>query len=184
MVDYTSIMRHLRVNKDIAIEFFFVFSRFEYALKMSGFLRGGIGRAEPNWEQFTPILGDIFDEHYQNDQKGELQEAVNYLNTYPPRRQMKGESGLYWDARISNGTPLAIWLILLIRDVRNNLFHGGKFSELPEREPDRNDKLLRYSLIVLYKLLELADTHTQTQEVVRYFRDFTDPNPSTPSSTT
>ena len=43
----------------------------------------------------------------------------------------------------------------LIRRVRNNLFHGGKFNDA-HSGPGRNELLLRHSLAILHRCLELS----------------------------
>ena len=53
-------------------------------------------------------------------------------------------------------TDLEADLILLyVRRVRNNLFHGGKFNE-HWFAPERSQKLLESSLIILYHCLDLS----------------------------
>ena len=43
----------LRISRDLVCEFFAVFSRFEFTLKESRFIRTNRGRAEPNWRAFA-----------------------------------------------------------------------------------------------------------------------------------
>jgi hypothetical protein len=50
-----------------------------------------------------------------------------------------------------------IWILLAIRTVRNNLFHGGKFPLIPMPDPSRDRDLLLHSLAVLNTALELDD---------------------------
>jgi hypothetical protein len=41
-----------RIDKGLVLEFFGVFSRFEYALKRAGFATGNERRVGPDWECF------------------------------------------------------------------------------------------------------------------------------------
>jgi hypothetical protein len=47
-------------------------------------------------------------------------------------------------------------LLVYVRRVRNNLFHGGKFSETWP-DPERSGKLIRASLLVIEACLKLSD---------------------------
>ncbi|MFA6021389.1 MAG: hypothetical protein WC722_14080, partial [Rhodospirillales bacterium] len=49
-------------------------------------------------------------------------------------------------------------LFLAVRCVRNNLFHGGKFSIEPVEEPSRNKELLRACLAILETALQECKT--------------------------
>ena len=64
-----------------------------------------------------------------------------------------------WDATPENDTLSdVVKIIRYIRRVRNNLFHGGKFSTLPVSDRRRNAELMQYSLVVLRECLRLADS--------------------------
>ena len=76
----------------------------------------------------------------------------------PPKIQSISGSEIVWiDRQFQNNTPEICKLDQHIRDVRNNLFHGGKFNGVFEREISRNFKLLHSALIVLNEWLELDD---------------------------
>jgi hypothetical protein len=53
------------------------------------------------------------------------------------------------------------WLLLAIRTVRNNLFHGGKFPLIPMPDPSRDRDLLIHSLTILDAMLQL-DVNVRT----------------------
>ena len=73
----------------------------------------------------------------------------------PPKRQIVREDGsLTWeDLKRENVTAIR-WLLKIVRRVRNNLFHGGKYPYTPLPEPARDTQLLESSLIVLEACLE------------------------------
>ena len=50
------------------------------------------------------------------------------------------------------------WLLLMVRTVRNNLFHGGKFPLIPVSEPSRDSTLLHHSITILAACLPLERT--------------------------
>jgi hypothetical protein len=55
-----------------------------------------------------------------------------------------------------NGEGETEYLLRLVRDVRNNLFHGGKYPEEPvSGQSLRNSKLLQACLTILEKYLSL-----------------------------
>ena len=125
--------------KETVIEFFVVFSRFEYALKRAGYVSGNEKRASANWDKFASDIEDAF----RPDQTAELQNAVTYLQNSPPRKQVVQDDELRWkDNTPSKNEPRLRWLLRLVRTVRNNLFHGEKFRTLLEEHPPRDIDLM------------------------------------------
>ncbi|MFO1505309.1 MAG: hypothetical protein U1F39_16085 [Steroidobacteraceae bacterium] len=80
---------------------------------------------------------------------GELEQAIQYLITYPPRIQVTPTE---WREQALFGESLAERAIDAACRVRNNLFHGGKFFE-PASE-GRDQLLVAHSLAVLHFCLE------------------------------
>lgn len=142
----------IEMNHPLAQEFFFVFSRFEYALKMSDYLRRNPTEPRVDWRRFATSLEHIF----SNPPTGEFAEAIEYLRTHPPKKQIVIEGRIAW----SNGTPQtnfsADLILLYVRRVRNNLFHGGKFRQHRLDYQERTPELLRHSLIVVDACLGAA----------------------------
>ncbi len=132
------------IDKELVTRFFLVFSRFEYALKRSEFVwSNGEGHAQPRWRDFAKDLESCYNLH----ESPQLAEAVEYLFSRPPQRQVvKQDGSLGWGylKRRENQTDID-WLLDIVRMVRNNLFHGGKHME----EPAHDNRLLKSSLIVL-----------------------------------
>ena len=127
----------------LSIDMFRVFARFEYALKAAGFHHGA-GRAEPNWEKFARSIGSTLDEP---DTK-KLQEAVQYILEHPPKKQVIKNDKIDWYEVEPDHISRTELILLFVRRVRNNLFHGGKFHG-HWFEPVRDYDLLRHSLIIL-----------------------------------
>ncbi|MGY4725124.1 hypothetical protein [Burkholderia pyrrocinia] len=142
----------IAVKPDLLIGFTGVFSRYEYALKNSGFAKGGGSKVDPDWDAFARSIAAEFD---KLDVPG-FREAVIYLVTSPPRKQVLGSHGIEWKVSPPDGALRAsVQALLMVRRVRNNLFHGGKFW-MPDGEGRaRNEKLVKSSLAILLACLPL-----------------------------
>ena len=135
------VYRRIDFDRALVFKFFTVFSLFEYALKQAGFLMNR-DDAQANWEEFASKI------HLQFDPQATpaLANAVQYMLTHPVMKQAVDNGAIYFIPRQRppnmNDT---VWLSVLIRGVRNNLFHGGKFRYDRPRDPD----LIKNSLIIL-----------------------------------
>lgn len=124
--------------------FFVMFSRFEYALKCSGFVIPSSREAKTDWRKF----GEKIEGKFTAQKCKELSEAIKYLQDDPPRKQVQKEGKLLWtSAKKENGDIQR--LITAVKTVRNNFFHGCKTPYGPELEPSRDNKLIRHSITVL-----------------------------------
>lgn len=154
-----------RRERRLVFRFFIVFSRFEYALKAAGWRKedreakkkNKPEKADANWDEFSDELNVKF----KPAKTPELQEAVDFLLNHPPRLQVinAGEVefiDLPYSVKLS---PLRR-LLLYVRRVRNNMFHGGKFPLNGEDGDRRNALLLEHSLTVLEACSDLdEDVH-------------------------
>jgi hypothetical protein len=139
-------------NKDILLEFLVAYARFEYALKKLDYLNLSNGDAKANWEKFISENKDKFDP----SKNKELEDAVRFLLDFPAKRQIVKDKQLVFETHPETRKgPDICRLYHCIRIVRNNLFHGGKFSHGPEPELSRNKALIENSLIVLNDFLQL-----------------------------
>ena len=150
----------LPLDRALVCEFFAVFSRFEYALKATGFCKTG-QFAAPDWSRFQKCIGANLsgcDDH-------EVVNAIQFLIAHPPQVQ-KVEGGRVVfrpvDLRGNNDGKRAIEAA---RRVRNNLFHGGKHT--PHSPRERDEKLISCSLLVLQACLKLhPDLHAEFEHQV------------------
>jgi hypothetical protein len=127
-------------DRELVFKFFTIFSLFEYALKRTKFRNGSEQSVEANWDLFAREIHDTFDPSATID----LQEAVDYLLNHPTKKQiLRGNRLVFIESGIVNHRT--IWLATLINRTRNNLFHGGKFPYIRERNPE----LIRHSLVIL-----------------------------------
>src|SRR5438105_6143516 len=121
----------------LAAELFRTFARFEYALKAVGYHMGD-GRAAPNWRAFAESIPVAFDDPQDPD----LKAAVAYILEHPPRKQVVANGVLAWSGEPPQTDLLSDRILLYVRRVRNNLFHGGKFNGR-WFEPQRSKLILR-----------------------------------------
>ena len=131
---------HVENLEKLAIELFKKFARIEYALKVAGF-HNGEGKAEPNWDKFASTIQG------QLEHDGVIVEAVQYMKEQPPKKQVVRNGLLEWEAATPSASETHE-LLLCVRRVRNNLFHGGKFNG-HWFAPERSETLLRHSLSIL-----------------------------------
>lgn len=137
-------------------EFFVVFSRFECALKASGFANGDAEKVKPNWDTFTSSIRESFDSEAKS---ASVNNAIEYLSINPPKVQNYEDGLLGWRNRVFQpNDPLINKLSSSIRDVRNNLFHGGKFNGNYQEDVSRNYILLKHSIEILNHWLTVSDT--------------------------
>lgn len=132
----------------LAGDLFQVFSRTEYALKASGF-NNGDGPAEPNWRAFALTVEAVI----ANPPSPELKEAIEFFFYAPPKKQVIVGGVIGWEVSEPPTDSRADMLLLYVRRVRNNLFHGGKFNR-HWFEPERSEPLLRHSVTILQACVE------------------------------
>lgn len=142
-------------DRKLAWQFFVFFSRMEYALKRSGrfLLKARNNEAKPAWDDF----GSSHDAAFKATVSPEVTEAVDYFRTNPPRKQIVNGDTLSWaeSEKYNERDPLLTWLLVMIRRVRNNLFHGGKFPLIPIAEPSRDQELILHAIAILHAALSL-----------------------------
>ncbi|MER9368175.1 hypothetical protein NKI66_19485 [Mesorhizobium sp. M0518] len=123
-----------------------VFSRFEYALKDSGFGKANRRNVvEADWDRFA-----------SNELKAPFFAAVRAkalaptLMANPPSRQVLQGGTLGWD---TTAPPANVAELMgAVRRVRNNLVHGGKSGD---KDSDRNDSLIAEAIEVLLEALRV-----------------------------
>lgn len=137
--------------KEYAFDFFYWFSRFEFALKENHFLkRNRIGdNAEPGWDAFVERYAKTF-EHTDETKK---------LIELNPRRQKVAENlNLQWrDVGMEDCNSDLCRVVRLLKTIRNNLFHGGKHGAEDWDNPVRTQDLLVTGRQILDQLARMAD---------------------------
>jgi len=138
------------LTDDLLLEFFLAFSRFEYAMKASGWMNPRAEQAEPDWRRLINEAQAL-----DSSLTASILEVGAYLVEAPPKQQTRSDAGLGWLAvKCDDADRKVAFLLSSVKRVRNNLFHGGKFAQLPDLS-DRNQRLIKDSLRVLERLLDL-----------------------------
>jgi hypothetical protein len=141
-------------GKELIFEFFLLFSRFEYSLKECGYHSGNSKRIGPNWTAFASSIKNNFD---QNSYE-KLNISVEKLINNPPKKQVLLYGiAAFVDRENLEKMHIVDKLKLHICDIRNNLFHGGKFDGDYEPEVSRNHILLKSAIEVLNYWLTLDE---------------------------
>lgn len=153
----------IALDRELVFNFFAVFSRFEFALKRTtGYLAGNERGAKANWSEYANAIRGRFSDVPSD----EFSEAVAFLTASPPKKQIVADGVIRWRASVKDaGESEEAFVLRLVKTVRNNLFHGGKFPEGPIEDVARNSRLLRASITVLLQCLELSP------EVARWYRE-------------
>lgn len=160
-LDINDILDSLAADQSLVFAFFGLFSRFEFALKRSGFLLGDDKSVSANWDAFANSLRGKLD----GIQDASYREASALLLSRPPRRQVVDGTDIKWsDSQRGSGEHIENYLLRLIRTVRNNLFHGGKYPYEPVTDVGRDDALLKASMVVLTHCLRLSPSVTAAFE--------------------
>lgn len=151
MPDFNEFIDSLAGDRELVFKFFAFFSRFEYSLKRTGFVKTGI-KAEPNWDTFANSVRGKF----ASVQDQDFKVAINFLQTVPPKTQIVSNNNLSWtDSLQGQGESSERYLLRLVSTIRNNLFHGGKYSSGPVEDIARNYRLIDAGLTVLEHCLDL-----------------------------
>jgi hypothetical protein len=159
------IFEALGPDEQLAVQFFAVFSRFECALKCAGFRNHNDGQiscdVKPHSEAFAKELA----KNLSVEQKGKICEvAADLLNSHLRKQRISEEDKLFW-YEVEKGDAEEIkWIFDLINIVRNNLFHGGKYSSScqdNEQNRARDNLLIGSCLKVLYLCIDL---HPEVRE--------------------
>ena len=146
--------------KDASFEFFYWFSRFEFALKGNNCLKDHEpgAKAEPSWEEFQ--------EKHSADYVAS-REARRLIELHPKRQYVTRNGEPEWKpVGLSHCNDDLCRLVTMLRTVRNNLFHGGKHGDIDVDRKERNIELLGCSKAVLDQLAQMAGF---TNDYERYY---------------
>ena len=130
----------------LTYEFLGTFARCEYALKRSGFAKGSLTSVEANWDAFATSI----DWHFRRVRDQEFKAAVLFLKAEPPRKQVLRDGRVDWkESPPGKDLPVAQQILLMVRRIRNNLFHGGKIWSPEYGDRNRDVRLVKAGLVVL-----------------------------------
>jgi hypothetical protein len=150
-----SIIDSFGIPRELSLDFLATFARFEYALKRTGYVRGDETRAEADWDRFAKALATL-----DGETLAPVIGSCQYLSSNPPRKHILVDGALGWGRRRGRAGSNIEEILLDVRTVRNNVFHGGKFGSGPLNEPLRDEQLIRDCTSVLWALLALPLAHS------------------------
>ena len=157
---------------DEILRFVLFYSRFEYALKRSGFIfAADPHRPSANWKDFAD----------QIQSRGALNAAfrdrAEALLKQAPKKQVLRDGVLRWESLTTGPERTLVERVIdCLRVVRNNLMHGGKYPDAPVSEPGRNSTLLVAGIAAMNALLAVArgSEDAGLQQVAEYFGEHLD----------
>ncbi|WP_154613435.1 hypothetical protein [Serratia marcescens] len=133
------------------VRLFSLFSRFEHAMKCHNYAaQDRFGNIQPDWSGFCVRMAGAF-----NQSKSQrLNDSISYLLANPP---MKQRIDLSWEpcqfpAWCADDSSKAIWLA---KNVRNNLFHGGKYLDVMRQ---RDEMLIDAACVIILASLSVDKT--------------------------
>lgn len=133
-----------------AFEFFFHFSRFEYALKANGFFKNwaACSNAEADWNAFV--------EKFKKDYSP-CADALTLIKLAPKKQIVIDNDELGWaDLRFGTTAFELEKVSRYLKAARNNLFHGGKMGGGGWDDSARNIDIVSTATKVLFSLAELG----------------------------
>lgn len=152
----------MRLPQELAYEFLGTFARCEYALKRSGFAKGSAASVEANWDAFAVAI----DWHFRRSTDHAFKAAANFLLTEPPRKQVLRNGRVDWkESPPKENLPKAQQVLLMVRRIRNNLFHGAKVWSPEYGNRERDIKLVEAGLVVLKQCASLNQEVRMAYEV-------------------
>jgi len=149
-------------DEDTAKEFFAVFSRFECALKSANCFDKNpdkhledinCQRIKPNWSKYCARYLEK-----NENLKAKVITSSKYLLENPPQMQciQNKTQKIKWNKPKKHKETDLEWIFYLLKLVRNNLFHGGKYEigQDGSYNSSRDEDLLQTCLKVLYVCLD------------------------------
>ncbi|HVS25783.1 MAG TPA: hypothetical protein VHE58_00475 [Burkholderiales bacterium] len=156
-------LQRLTVKPALALEFFAVFSRFEFALKVTQFRKNYNGETWADWKKFAEAIAKDFDTKAPHDP--EVRQAFDYLTTRRLGKLVVQDNGPMWqDVILRPNLSNADRALSLIKQVRNNFFHGGKYAPDSDAPPERDEQLLKNAIVLLRVCLSLETSVKEAYE--------------------
>ena len=140
-------------ERTLVQSFFAEFAFAEFQLKSLGYIQGGREEAKADWDAFAKSIARPF----AAKQSPEFTQAWKTLTSAPPRKQVVVKGRLGWKSTSRPpGLSDAAWGLLLVRRIRNNLFHGAKFIVGGAEQFGRDRDLVAAAQSILESAIQLA----------------------------
>jgi hypothetical protein len=146
------------IDSKKVVRLFSLFSRFEHAMKCHSYsTQDRYGNMQPDWITFCTRMAGAF--NHTNSQR--LTSSIQYLLNHPPMKQKPDHS---WEPCQEPGwcTDTSSKVIWRAKNVRNNLFHGGKFLDVDKQ---RDEQLIDAACDILLAALIIDNTLKQWFEI-------------------
>jgi len=160
--DYVDAFR--QEDRDRLFRFLALFARWECSLKRTGFLKPADKRkgspAEADWNGYADAIAVTV----AGLAGAEWTRARGYLLSHPPKRQVVQGGAVCWADNPRRPSESDVrYLFRIVKDVRNNVFHGGKYPNPngPVAELARDRLLVDAATVVLESCAELDDRVTR-----------------------
>jgi hypothetical protein len=138
----------------MACDFFAAFAFAEFELKTNGYIRRGRDDAQADWDAFAAAIARRF----RHRKSRTFEKAWQVLTASPPRKQVSRGGRLAWKVTPRPaGISDAAWGLILVRRVRNNLFHGAKFIVGGAEQFARDRELVQAAHTVLDEAMHMKD---------------------------
>ena len=165
------IYKNINVSKDILLDFFVTFSRFEFSLKAAGYRKKTPLKEFKNDAKKSQkiLLFDIsadwdtyaqdISHHFNTSRPEKIQKAVEFFTLNPIFTEVMIGDDLGWSSSSKYykyyDSEIIRWIIPMIKRIRNNLFHGGNFNKEFQQTSEMIELFLQHSLIILEYCLTL-----------------------------
>ena len=152
---FDHVVGNLHLDHHLAFRFLVEFARFEFSLKAARFVCKNKPDLKVNFDCFARTIAEPFQKKL-DDGDTDLREARDYYRNEPPQKQIwNGHEPDWTEARPENG-PESVFLLILLRRTRNNLFHGGKGWKRPDETIERDNELLRHGLRIMEAMIDCS----------------------------
>lgn len=134
-------------KQDVILTFIKRFIGFEVKLKRLGYFKKSIKKknVEVDWTLFESDYREIILNLTSNQD-----DPTRYIIENPPKKMSVENNVITFDRSVANDHGKE--LMISLRAIRNNLFHGGKFDGEELSGSERNVKLLKSAINVIKKL--------------------------------
>ncbi|TPI70026.1 hypothetical protein FJ420_02900 [Mesorhizobium sp. B3-1-3] len=144
---------NLNIVVDLALDFFLIYSRFEYAAKDNGHVQKPAAPTELrlSHNSLAMVIDADLQAHILTNPS--LRGAVEYYENDPPRKQIWDGTKPDWKVTVQQEPMRSERLLIWLTRVRNNLFHGGKGFEPESKKIGRDMALLENGLVIIEAIL-------------------------------
>lgn len=129
--------------------FFILYSRFEYALKRSGYLQTHKTNLFIDLDRASNELASNCDSQIKKLRETELK-----IFNAPPKKQINVDNTFEWADSDTSSMSETRRALHLASSVRNNLFHGGKWPHNPSYDLARDKQLIEDATKIIETIID------------------------------